>query len=110
MAKTPSFTLWLEFEHLLPSPEDDPSDDLFNMKITLDDGTSFALNVWTFKFLERARPHRDLEAEHLAGKYLIAPDLFVEKLDRQLLEQVVADLILRKQLKDEWRWGEDDAG
>jgi hypothetical protein len=53
------------------------------MQVRLTDGRRYALNVWTFKFLHRARfpwPYEGTSGE--TAKYV------VEKLDRQLLEQV----------------------
>src|SRR5688572_19576504 len=87
------FELWLEFEHWVPQEDDDPEDDFINMMIRLSTGTSYALNVWTYKFLERAKQHYQGSGDNLNGKYLLPPDLLVEKLNRRLLEDVVADLI-----------------
>lgn len=102
MKGVPPFRLWLEFEHWQPQPGEDPTDDCFNMQVELDDGRKYCLNVWTFRFLERARRVRELESEVLVGKYLVGPDLFVEKLDRPLLEQVVAELFATDQMMDHW--------
>ena len=33
---------------------------------------------------------------------MLPPDLFVDRMDRELLESVVADLIESDQLRDEW--------
>ena len=55
MAEVPAFELWLEFEHWEPKPDDDPTDNFFNMQVKLPDGRRYALNVWTFKFLQKAR-------------------------------------------------------
>lgn len=96
------FQLWLEFEHWEPNPEYDPFDDFFNMVIELPDGRRYALNVWTFRFLERCRYHESHSDETMQGRYPVAPDLFVERLDRELLQEVVADLIRTRQLKPEW--------
>ena len=101
MSRT-GFELWLEFEHWEPSPDHDPEDDFFNMQIRLDDGRTYALNVWTYRFMERARREDEETGEGLSGKYMIAPDLFVERLDRELVTEVVKDLIRNKGLKKEW--------
>ncbi|MCL4264558.1 MAG: hypothetical protein KJ069_15145 [Anaerolineae bacterium] len=97
-----SFELWLEFELWVSEPTFDPYDDFSNMLISFVDGRKFALNVWTFNALEQAKVTQELESPELTGKYLLPPDLFVEKLDRQLLEQVVTDLIRSVQLREEW--------
>jgi hypothetical protein len=57
--------------------------------------------VWTFKFLERARSGDQQNGDNLNGKYLLPPDLFIEKLDRRLLEDVVADMIRTHSLRKE---------
>jgi hypothetical protein len=97
------FKLWLEFEVWEPKADDDPEDDFFNMQITLDDEKKYALNVWTFKYLLRAVQDCRESGECLHGSYLTPPDLFVQRLDRGLLEQVVAELIADDELKEEWR-------
>jgi hypothetical protein len=62
------------------------------------DGRTFALNVWTYKFLSRAIEEARESGEHLSGAYLPPPDLFVERLDRSLLEAVVSDMIAQNTL------------
>jgi hypothetical protein len=95
------FDLWLEFEHWEADAGDDPSDDFFNMQVTFPTGQRY-LNVWTFKYLGRAVQECRDSGEHLHGTYLSPPDLFVERRERSLLEQVVADLIGHGGLKREW--------
>ncbi len=97
------FKLWLEFEAWESSPEDDSYNDFFNMKITLSDSSSYSLNVWTYGFLNRAVEESKINGENLSGKYEVPPDLFVEKLDRGLIEEVVTDLIGNNLMKPEWK-------
>jgi hypothetical protein len=96
------FDLWLEFEHWEWKEGDDPEDDFFNMHIQLANGETYALNVWTFKFFSRLRQGYQESGENLSGKYLVAPDLFVERLDRNLVTEVVRDLVSNHGLKIEW--------
>lgn len=79
----PAFELWLEFEHWVANEQDNPYNDFFNMHVILPDGKKYALNVWTFKYLEQAQCEAKDMGEFLGGQYLLAPDLFVERLDRQ---------------------------
>jgi hypothetical protein len=102
-ASIPHFSLWLEFEHLQPTPDEDPANDFFNMIIVLADGQRYALNVWTFAYFARAQAEDRASGEALGGRYLLPPDLFVERLDRGLLEEVVADLLRNGGLRKEWR-------
>ncbi|MBX9655809.1 hypothetical protein K2Y11_19510 [bacterium] len=97
------FDLWLEFEHWLPQPGDDPEAEIFNMQITLQDGCKYALNVWTYKAIDRAVNECVESGECLNGSYLEPPDLFVHRMDRSFLEQIVSDLIARDGLKKEWQ-------
>ncbi len=97
------FSLWLEFEVCQPSPTKDPEDECCNMQITLDDRRVYALNVWTYKFLLRAIADERASGEGLGGKYLLPPDMFVERLDRGLLEAAVSDLIATGAIREEWR-------
>jgi hypothetical protein len=96
------FELWLEFEHWARADDDDPEDEFFNMEIRFSDGRTYALNVWTFKFLARARQYNRETGENLSGSYLYPPDLLIERLDRKLAVEVVKDMIGWQGLKDEW--------
>jgi hypothetical protein len=102
MEARPAFELWLEFERWEPKPGDDPADDFCNVQVRLPDGRRYALNVWTFRFLHRARfdwPH-DPDGE--PAEYVVAPDLFVERLDRPLLERAVSAMLANGEMKVEW--------
>ncbi len=46
--------------------------------------------------------------EFLKGKYLLPPDLFVERLDRKLLEEIFAELIKDGYMRDEWLVNESE--
>jgi hypothetical protein len=110
MAKVPQFELWLEFEHVEPQPGDDPGDDFANVQVRLPDGRRYALNVWTFKFFHRARypwPY-EVTSGPPPEEYLIAPDLFVERLDRPTLERVISALLARDEMKPEWLCPKDE--
>ena len=72
----PDFSLWLEFEAGEPW-NSDAEDDFFNMMIHLRDGREYALNVWTFKYFERACAEDRESGDALGGSYMVAPDLFV---------------------------------
>src|ERR1700741_4190605 len=104
------FDLWLEFEHWMPQEGDDPADDFCNVQVTLPGGRRYALNVWTFKYLSRAVRECRSTGEHLGGSYLPAPDLFVERLDRQLREDVVADLVATGGLSPQWEVQDEQDG
>ena len=95
------FTLWLEFEAGEPWSSD-PEDDFFNMTIRLRDGREYALNVWTFKYFERARGENRDSGGALPVSYMVAPDLFVQRLERTHIEVVVAALIRSGALRDDW--------
>jgi hypothetical protein len=87
------FDIWLEFEHWIPNEHDNPEDDCFNMQITLDNENCYALTVWTQKYFQRVLLECKETGEFLSGAYLLPPDLFVERMDRTLIERIVADLI-----------------
>lgn len=108
MTASPGFSLWLEFEHT-ERPGDDPTDDFANVQVRLSDGRRYALNVWTFKFFRRARapwPYGNAE-EPPEDEYLVAPDLFVERLERSTLDRVVSALLTRGEMKPEWLCPDD---
>lgn len=107
MSETPKFTLWLEFEQWEKPHdsvlEEDPNDDFANVEVTLPDGRRYALNVWTFLYLHRARfPWPYDVTDEPPAEYVLPPDLFVERLDRPTLERVVTQLLENDEMKDEW--------
>jgi hypothetical protein len=98
-----TFDLWLEFEHIQLPPGHDPTDDFANIQVRLPDGRRYALNVWTFGFMRRARypwPYQEGVGEPI--EYLLPPDLFVERLDRPTLERVVTSMLAAGEMQDEW--------
>ena len=48
--------------------------------------------------------------DHLNGSYLLPPDLSVERLDRNLLEVVMADLIAKDGLSHQWEGRDQSDG
>lgn len=103
MTSVQTFNLWLEWEYTQQQPGNDSADDFANVIVQLQDGRKYALNVWTFEFLRRARfpwPYQDGVGE--AAEYLLPPDLFVERLDRPTLERVVARMLSAKEMRPEW--------
>lgn len=102
-----SFELWLEFEHWEAQESDDPEDEIFNMHVTLSSGKKYALNVWTYKSLWRMVKDCQETGECMRGAYLLPPDLFVQRLDRDLIEKIICDLITNDGLKEEWSISED---
>jgi hypothetical protein len=110
MSQARPFDLWLEFEHTTPTPNDDPTDDFANVAVTLPDGRRYAMNVWTFRFLHRARfPWPYERTDGVPAEYVLPPDLFVERLDRPTLERVVGEMIAKGELDERWLC-EDDGG
>lgn len=109
----PEFELWLEWEAINssdvfePWDNDDPEDDFFIVQVRLPDGRYYALNVWTYRSLERAHQENVKYGDNLGGAYLLPPDLFVARRDRSLLEAVVRD-ILRTGAPESWQLLEAD--
>jgi len=95
------FELWLEFE-LWEDGVKAPYNDFFNMTITLANGLKYALNVWTYSYLQSAKAKARKDNEHVGGVYMPAPDVFIEKLDRRLIEVMVDDMIRNNLIKEEW--------
>lgn len=87
------FTLWLEFEHVEHDYPVDPYKDFFNCVIRTEDGRDCALNVWTFGVVGEFVEHDRASGKNLSGRYMLPPDLLVEKVDRDLMEEVVRELL-----------------
>jgi uncharacterized protein YggL (DUF469 family) len=94
------FTIWLEFEHWVPGPGDDPFSEFFNCIVRTQDGRDCGLNVWTYGALAAHVEGDRASGENLSGKYALPPDLFVEKAERALMEEVVRDLLERGDLEE----------
>lgn len=103
------FELWLEWEHVQSWDNDDPEDDFFNMQVHLPSGSYYALNVWTYRMLERAHRENQKIDDNLGGDYILPPDLFVARRDRSLLEAVVRQ-ILRNGVPTHWKLEVDEDG
>ena len=106
------FDLWLELEHGEPidQPANRANENFCNIIVTFKDGRRYALNVWTFDFLQYARypwPY-DIVDSMEPAQYLLPPDLFVEKLERKHIEQIISQLIKNNEMKDEWLCEDDD--
>jgi hypothetical protein len=105
---TTEFKLWLEFE-LWPEGSYDPEDEFCNIHVELPDGSSYGLNVWTHKYLARSVEDDRESGENLAGRYTLPPDLFVERLGRALIEEVIAELLAQGLLRDDLRSPPEDS-
>ncbi|GAB3514112.1 hypothetical protein [Emticicia fontis] len=90
--KSPKFKLWLEFEAGDPGNWD-IENKFCNIHVDLEDGRHYGLNVWTYKFLERAINYSKESGENLADLYEIPPDLFVKELTRKCIEKVIKNLL-----------------
>lgn len=102
MPETRSFELWLEWEQYDPAVEEEP-DGFANVQVQLSDGRRYALNVWTFGFLQPARyPWPYEEGTGTPDEYLLPPDLFVERLDRATMERVVRSMLAKGEMRPEW--------
>ncbi len=87
-----------------------PERNFANINITLEDGRCYALNVWTFDFLPLARtswPYDD-DYDGPLEEYLLPPDLFVARLDRPTIERVVATMLAKGQMQEQWLSLDDD--
>lgn len=96
-----NFELWLETE-LGDSnqPANSPTENFCNINVTLPDGRRYAMNVWTFDFLPFARydwPYEIVTGQEPA-KYVLPPDLFVERLDRSTIEAVIVQLLANNEM------------
>lgn len=86
------FTLWLEFEEVDPNNWDFENE-FCNIRVDLEDGRHYGLNVWTYKYLETAINEDKKTEQNLSGLYQKPPDLFVKELTRECIQQTIEDLI-----------------
>ncbi|TXI50905.1 MAG: hypothetical protein E6Q50_02795 [Lysobacter sp.] len=106
----PTFTLWLEFETYAggyPQPGDDPDCDFCNALVRAD-GRVCGLNIWTFRFLDHVRRFDEFTGEPKPAieRFLLPPDLLVERLDRALIEASIATLLL-EDFPPQWCWKDE---
>ncbi len=103
---SPQFDLWLETEigEPLDQQANRPQQNFCNINVTLGDGRKYALNVWTFDFLPLARfpwPYVS-NSDNNPANYVLPPDLFVASLTREVITDVISQLIASGEMKDEW--------
>lgn len=106
------FKLWLEFEEFVSSERVfDPDDDFCNIHVYLEDGSNYALNIWTYKYLEQAskemiKDYEYFKSNNVSGcfEYFHPPDLFVTRLDRPTIQMIFRNLINQGQMKEDWRF------
>jgi hypothetical protein len=101
----PKFTLWLEFEIGDPDqPANSPIENFCNFTVTTETGLRYAITAWTFDYLPFARYDELCEPDRTKepAKYVLPPDLFVERLDRPTIEAVVQELFMKGRMKAEW--------
>lgn len=106
------FDLWLETELWMEhggdphQPANRPTENFSNLSVTLKDGRVYALNVWTFDFIPLARldwPYAyDATKQQPLARYLLPPDLLVERLDRDTLNGIIKTMLTRGEMKPEW--------
>lgn len=99
------FSLWLEFEEYAggyPQPGDDPACDFCNACATVN-GQQYGINIWTFGFVEYARrfDYRTGQAKSPA-RFMLPPDLLVERLDRPTIECAILELIEQGSIPAHW--------
>lgn len=87
-----SFKLWLEFEEVDPKNWD-IENEFCNIKVELEDGRHYGMNVWTYKFLQTAIDEDKKTGQNLSGLYQKPPDLFVKELTRGCIQQTIEDLL-----------------
>lgn len=94
--------LWLEFEEFDDSAAWDAENEYFNMSIKVD-GRTYALNVWSFGFLQGLIDgSREIDCEERAYGYIAAPDLIVETCTRANMEKAVRHMLDTGALRTEW--------
>lgn len=69
----PDFELWIEAEAIAADITD-----FCNVLLTLPDGRSWGLNVWTFDFFETAKRETEAALAQVEILYMQPPDLFVK--------------------------------
>lgn len=94
------FEFWCELDELKPA-DYDPACDCCDIVATMSDGRHYRFRVWTYSFLEELVSRDRESGERLGGKYMLPPDLFVERLDRDLLQRAVADMLERDDIEFE---------
>jgi hypothetical protein len=99
-SKSPKFKLWCDLDELAPD-EYDIDNDHCDIVATLETGEVYPMKVWTYAYLKTAVEEDRASGDHLRGKYQPAPDLFVERLDRELLRQAVADMLASDEVEFE---------
>lgn len=97
-ASVTNFKLWLEFEEVDPGNWD-KDNEFCNIRVDLEDGRHYGLNIWTHSFLETAINNDKETGNNLNGLYQKPPDLLVKELTRSCIEQTIQDLLKQGDLE-----------
>ena len=92
------FALWLEFEEV-DKHKWDSQNEFCNIHVDLADGRHYGLNVWTYQFFQTSINTDKESGENLNGIYQIPPDLLVEELTRECIQNVISDLLNKGDLE-----------
>lgn len=87
-----NFKLWLEFEEVDPN-DWDIENEFCNIRVDLEDGRHYGINVWTYKFFQTAIDEDKKTGQNLSGLYQKPPDLFVKELTRECIQKTIEDLL-----------------
>lgn len=90
--KNINFKLWLEFEEVDPANWQ-KENDFCNIHVDLEDGRHYGLNIWTYKYLATSINEDKITGQNLHGLYQKPPDLFVQELTRECVEQTIRALL-----------------
>jgi hypothetical protein len=85
--------MWLEFEEWAPG-EWNPADDNSDVRVTLNDGSTWIATFFTYSNIETLRKRNVESGECMAGAYFWATDLIlIDTLTRPRIEEVVRHLL-----------------
>ncbi|MEM7369979.1 MAG: hypothetical protein AAF587_15340 [Bacteroidota bacterium] len=85
------FLLWLEWEENMPHRQIE--DDYADIVVDMLDGRTYWITVWTYAFLQEVVKYDIAEQEGGKGLFVVPPDLFVQTLTRECLEETILALM-----------------
>ena len=86
------FKLWLEFEEV-QIKNFNSLNGFCNIQVKFPDGRSYGISVWTYRYFETSIKDDKKNGHKLNGLYQIPPDLFVQELSRECIEQTISHLL-----------------
>jgi hypothetical protein len=104
------YSIWIEAEEWAPG-EWTPSDDNSDVIVTFENGERWVATFYSYQNILSLREKNLRTGECLGGRYFCATDMIlVDKVSRELIEEVIAEILEQKEFATYFAHCRDDSG